>query len=717
MSDPSVLLNSADEALVKKEYAKAEQMLSEVISKTKDDPEHKLTCFSASAKLAGYYSLMGEFEKADHFFNQSQALLDTDGGSISSVLCANFYYDLGFFYDQQAKNQEALKFYGLAKEHYSKLDGAASDEKYMTFLQCYAKCSDTCGELDLASNIYSEVLPLLEQTLGVDHFKVRLLRSSYARLLERTGKTEAASMLLQEEFQISSVKKRPKLLPMKESLKALKAAGYLKTLVLEEPPKSPENSEQSKAPEPHITDVLISIYTGDEKAEERALEDGFIAHYYKYRKETNDLPAELCKLVGEPILKQISYKNWCDKSGNKAPSLGFRRDDGVGIALQYPSMETIVDLFNAVLKDRGDMRRFFQLATEELICAYYLFTMEEANEFSNQAVLEFEDMNRSLNADLSLYERFTAWPGEVKPKHLKRFALYGEKLINGRYLTNTASKTTTVYDIGEWPPRVLFEVPFYNIQTFGRSANGRWHFKGNSKQPEVKGYSILLIASDDVPENGTWLDNTGTNGVTSECHGFFLNEKLMVLDFHDDFPPRIEDGTGLIRVQGLTYPKERSKYSRTDGLVRTNSGQYILLYDSIFYEFTDNNWKEFLNLRETGARGPLRTFGEAGYTYYDQSIKRYVLKEPGKEPTPLFEKSFSPKTEGPSGSIFMRYSAIKIQRDVLFFPASGRAVEIEESVFGFPDDSVNEITYQPTSGLVVGITLEELFSFPIGQIV
>jgi hypothetical protein len=165
----------------------------------------------------------------------------------------------------------------------------------------------------------------------------RLLRSNFVKLLEKVGgNSEAAQILKREEMQLSGVTPRIALISLHDSIKALQSMGLIRDV---QQLSIPEKSTTENKEDVNIYELLLAYYGAREKGWERAEQDGFICHNYNYRKETNDLPAELCALIGQPILQQISFKDRADAQGNTRNCLGLRRDDGVGISIV--SMEPI----------------------------------------------------------------------------------------------------------------------------------------------------------------------------------------------------------------------------------------------------------------------------------------------------------------------------------------------------------------------------------------
>lgn len=97
-----------------------------------------------------------------------------------------------------------------------------------------------------------------------------------------------------------------------------------------------------------LLDVLDRYYD----SEARAVADGYIAHDARFRDETDDVVAELCARVGEPLFVQTSVTS---------DTLRMRGDAGPQVVQLDAGLYDVILAFNDALRDRGDGRRFFPL--------------------------------------------------------------------------------------------------------------------------------------------------------------------------------------------------------------------------------------------------------------------------------------------------------------------------------------------------------------------
>lgn len=723
MSESTCPVEDALRAFAARDHAKGRSILQAVIADAANTPEQQLTKFKALAKLAAYQSLMGEFEEAASSFTDAQAIAEALTSSISDLALAELYKDYGFLFDQQSQEQEAVNRYLKAKTYYDRAIADAPDlakaKTYYEFLICYAKATEKLGQNELALAIYHDVLPIMESTLGVENGSVGLVRNGLARLLEKLGQAEAAQVLRQEERFLAGFKQAPVLMPLRDSVRALQAMGLLSGLAVDSLVSGTE--EMTKKPVGHpaeIFDVLLQYYFDEKDGEARSDSDSYIAHDYKYRKETDDLPAELCKLIGQPILTQVSYKKRQDRSGQKRMCLGLRRDDGVGICVAEPSMEDVVEVFNAVLKERGDQRRFFQLYTEEPIIACYLLTIEEAQELSNTKAIGFNDMHRSLNATLDNFEKFTTWDGEIKPKHLKRFKSEGSKETRGIYTVNTIDTTTDVYDISQMPAKKLFEIDFDSVFDFGRSDAGDWYFIGRSKRRGFVGFNFLLIKNGQMPENGVWLKDSDTFSISSSFNGFYMGEILFLFDQGSHEIPKVLSDNQLVAVEGLTAPEENEFELDVEGtLVKSNSGKHYLMWADHFYRREGNQWKPCPEWHLPHIKSNVVPHGDDGFVFLSDA-KPYLAK-PGNSPKQLLTENFMKLASGPRGSVILYRpgSWDGGLRNLLLFPDSGREIDFTDEIFGFPNSDIDYVGYLPDTDKMVATTWDLILSFSAEQIV
>jgi hypothetical protein len=719
MTDQTATFNDAVTALTKKDYARATALLKNMLVDTEDAPEQTEIRFRALAKLAGHHSLMGEFDQAEKLFRDAEALA-SKFNIVPAVVLAEFFYEFGFMYDQQSKDAESIEKYNLAK---SKFEIAASENSdyncvnqtlYIRFLTCYAQCASRLDLVELAMKLYQEVLPLTEQTFGVTDNRSRLLRSNFVKLLEKVGgNSEAAQILKREEMQLSGVTPRIALISLHDSIKALQSMGLIRDV---QQLSIPEKSTTENKEDVNIYELLLAYYGAREKGWERAEQDGFICHNYNYRKETNDLPAELCALIGQPILQQISFKDRADAQGNSRNCLGLRRDDGVGISIAEPNMEDIVELFNSVLKERDDRRRFFLLRSDDTTISYFLLTIDEAQELSNVRALEFEAMHRSLEPDITRFEKFNSWPGEVKPKHLKRFECEGDKLINGRYLINHLDGGANLYDIGEWPPKLIFQGAFDLATSFECTAGGDVFFLARGKTLGFSGFKIFIQRAGQPITEGVWMENSGDSEVGSKCAGHFVDGKLIVFKNRSHTSPRIENAGRLVTLPGITPANpEQFELDIHGGICTLHSNTTILMWNSIFYKREREDWTEVMNLRPQVVRELLVPFGPDGFICLIDACPHLI--ELNKEPLKLMDEQFMHLNLGPAESVILRRpdSWKGGGRDLLLFPKTGRTIELDLEIFGTPDSNLKAINFQPSSELIIGTTWDEIVAFPSAQ--
>lgn len=166
-----------------------------------------------------------------------------------------------------------------------------------------------------------------------------------------------------------------------------------------------------------VLEILTEYYMHRKFGQTRANDDGWICHREDYRKKTADLPAELCVLLGLDLVSQISFKVQGAESDYAKMSLGLRTDSGTGLALVNPTMPRIVDLFNALLEERKDARRFFAVPCERARHPFYLLTIEEAHALSDALSLTKESFSRSVHPPAIDCERFITWPLKAEKKY------------------------------------------------------------------------------------------------------------------------------------------------------------------------------------------------------------------------------------------------------------------------------------------------------------
>lgn len=106
----------------------------------------------------------------------------------------------------------------------------------------------------------------------------------------------------------------------------------------------------------------------------RAIADGFLHHDWRYGQETTDVIAEICQIIGQPVLKQIGYSNLKNPQAvGDITMLTVEFEDGKSETFPVDNgLEDIVAFVNKTLEKIGDGRRFVSIETGGDWFAYYL---------------------------------------------------------------------------------------------------------------------------------------------------------------------------------------------------------------------------------------------------------------------------------------------------------------------------------------------------------
>jgi hypothetical protein len=135
---------------------------------------------------------------------------------------------------------------------------------------------------------------------------------------------------------------------------------------------------------------VLGILTSFYESRERGMRDGFLWHDERFWQETDDVNAELSKIVREPIFVQRSMKSRIStarKFREEVCALTLVRDDGVVKDLEARRLADVVAAWNAELRARGRGRRVVTLDTSGEWGMYLAIEVRLARELAVEGAL------------------------------------------------------------------------------------------------------------------------------------------------------------------------------------------------------------------------------------------------------------------------------------------------------------------------------------------
>jgi len=139
-------------------------------------------------------------------------------------------------------------------------------------------------------------------------------------------------------------------------VRALRAEGLLGDMTDDELVSYVEGIDHT-----NIVEIVLRYYEHDELGRERARGDRFLVHDGRFEQETDDVIAELCELIGEPLFVQLGV----DRAAIRVR--GPRGDETIEVG----SLGDVVSHVNAVLGENGHAARIVGLLTGDDRHAYF----------------------------------------------------------------------------------------------------------------------------------------------------------------------------------------------------------------------------------------------------------------------------------------------------------------------------------------------------------
>jgi len=180
-------------------------------------------------------------------------------------------------------------------------------------------------------------------------------------------------------------------LPVRAALMRLHDAGLATGLTFEKLDVLVGERWAGDEAEAEIVSLLLAYYAAADRA---AFADGWFHCDWKFRDSTDDICAELSARVGAPPL--LTLTSWSEREGDELEGLDTistlhaRRYDGREIAREVRSVLDVVALFNEVLGERRDPRRFRSLETDGDWYAFVLLETETYESLARWRALPFD---------------------------------------------------------------------------------------------------------------------------------------------------------------------------------------------------------------------------------------------------------------------------------------------------------------------------------------
>ncbi|RTL44490.1 MAG: hypothetical protein EKK48_04350 [Candidatus Melainabacteria bacterium] len=245
--------------------------------------------------------------------------------------------------------------------------------------ESYLRAGDleASGNLDEAIAEYKAGLALFSPTTADAATRKTYFLVKLRNLLWRLQRYEEARPV----FEMSG-EKMPRIpsdnQPFRKAIKTLQKEGLLADLskkemtrILQELDLELEDADDELEP----IDFLQVYYDSSEPGlSARAITDGFLHHDWRYGQETSDVVAEICQIIGKPVLKQIEYSSVQRQDVvGETVMLSVEFEDGKRETFPVDGLEDILAFVNKTLEKLGDARRFVSLETNGDWFAYYLF--------------------------------------------------------------------------------------------------------------------------------------------------------------------------------------------------------------------------------------------------------------------------------------------------------------------------------------------------------
>lgn len=124
------------------------------------------------------------------------------------------------------------------------------------------------------------------------------------------------------------------------------------------------DDDEEQMEEAGVLGILTSFYAD----RERGLRDGFLWHDDRFWQETDDVVAELARMLHDdrPLFRQLaalSKVSTARRFRESVQALDLERDDGVHKALEARGLDDVVACFNDELRSRGRPKRIVPLDT------------------------------------------------------------------------------------------------------------------------------------------------------------------------------------------------------------------------------------------------------------------------------------------------------------------------------------------------------------------